>query len=251
MTPQSLGFPPIRKTCPPLSGQPVSWIPGVRTDAGNWRLLLWHSGDLRGFADAGGDLSTGVIHWLSCDTSIINPMWRKTSFLRRIEHAKSIGVTKCIGPDFSSWADMPIASQIYNYYRSAAVCHDLAAAGFDLIPNVCWSAPQLHAVSIQMWGKVDFALVDANHFSPFADDYNAELFWLGADEFNRTNPGCRVWVYSTESIVADQWRARYGGDPVWCPSRLRMVRELSQRRKLKCPRELEEAAEAFSGSSRT
>lgn len=42
-------------------------------------------------------------------------------------------------PDFSMYADMPKAQQIWNNYRSKAIAHYWQANGIKVIPNACWS----------------------------------------------------------------------------------------------------------------
>lgn len=230
LTANSLGFPAIPCLNDVQHGQPSAWIPGVRVNAVDWHLLLWHSGDLRRYRDAGGDMSKAVVHWLSSDDGTIDPLWGRTSFRKRVRQMREAGVVKVIAPDFSSWADMPIAAQAYNYYRSAVVSHDLARAGFEVVPNVCWSAPQLRDVSIGMWGQgISFALIDANHFSPWKHNLDNELFWEGAVDFVRYNPDVFVWVYAGHEQTAIEWRQRFG-QCLWCPSRVAVLQEMRRRK---------------------
>lgn len=225
-TASECGFPSIPSFTTPIEGQPIAWIPGVKPNVHDWRLLLWHSGDLRRYIESGGDMDHAVIHWLSRDDGCIEPLWGKETFRRRVKQMRQANIQYVIGPDFSSWADMPIATQLHNYYRSAVVAHDLAKCGFKVIPNVCWSAPQLHEISIGMWGVgLAFALIDANHFSPRRQNYNYDLFWDGAEQFSIRNPDAFCWVYSSYREVADMWMAR-NGPCVWCPSRVAVLNKL-------------------------
>lgn len=226
----SFGLPAMPSTCERLDGQPIAWIPGMKADAHDWRLLLWHSGDIRRYRSAGGDMSKAIVHWLSRDDGTIEPLWGKTSFARRVEQMEEAGVKRVVAPDFSSWADMPIAAQAHNYYRSAVVSHDLAHSGFEVVANVCWSAPQLHQLSIGMWAGVSFALIDANHFSPHRRNYNHDLFWSGAAAFKERNPGAFCWIYSSYRQTADYWRERVG-PCAWRPSRVAVLNQMRTHRR--------------------
>jgi len=68
----------------------------------------------------------------------------------------------CIQPDFSTWRDMPIAQQIYNYYRNQLLGQMLQDAGVEVIHQIQFSTPRsydwcfdgapiggVHAVSTQ------------------------------------------------------------------------------------------------------
>lgn len=44
-----------------------------------------------------------------------------------------------IGPDFSIYADMPIAMQIYNAYRNRALTAFLQSRGVKVVPVISWS----------------------------------------------------------------------------------------------------------------
>lgn len=150
---------------PKIEGKCIAWIPGMRTDIADWYLILNHFGDLNRFVNAGGDVSKVIVHFLSYDGGRIEPLWGTNGFERWTRKLKDFGITKLISPDFSSWANYPIILQLYNYYRSALVTNDLYKAGFEVVPNVCWSSTETFDVSVGLWGKKDTVLVDANHIS--------------------------------------------------------------------------------------
>lgn len=47
-----------------------------------------------------------------------------------------------MSPDFSTYADFPIALQIYNHYRKHWVGAYLQAHGVKVIPTISWSTPE-------------------------------------------------------------------------------------------------------------
>ena len=246
-TAKELGFPGLdRCGGVELCGNVVAWIPGMKVSGtADYYFIVWHTGDIRRYQEAGGDMSRAVIHFLTHDAGVINPLWGKNSFHRRITQMRKLGIVNVVAPDFSSWSDFPVAVQLYNYYRSAVVASDLATAGFGVVPNVCWSVPSLHNVSIGMWEgcRHGAVLVDANHSSERRIDRS--LFWSGADELARrwTNRRDHVFIWSSSQRASAMWSRRFGQN-TWIPARCRMLSEMSKgrRRWRKAAAEAEEAA---------
>lgn len=153
-------------------------------------------------------------------------MWGKASFHKRVAKMRAKGVTRVVAPDFSSWADMPLVAQLYNYYRSMVVTCDLVQAGFQVVPNVCWSAPQLFPLCARLWPDTYPAvLVDGNHVETMSGvTYNRELFWRGALAVVKSGVRARrTLVWSSVPRVAVERRHAVGGDG----GRRSIVRSLS------------------------
>src|ERR1019366_5348481 len=98
------GFPEIGETMPPAEGRAIAWAPGVSLKA-DWYLLQCHSGQISRYRAAGGTMSRAVVHFLTRDVGVIDPMWGRESYLKRIARLREMGVQNLVSPDFSSWAN--------------------------------------------------------------------------------------------------------------------------------------------------
>jgi len=152
-------------------------------------------GDVGRYFKAGGKPENLILHFLDFDTGRIDPLWSVNGFKRRIDIFKENKINAIISPDFSSWADYPYAVQIYNYYRSSVLTNDFSKAGFDIIPNVCFSAPKLNNISISVWGnRQDLILIDANHIG--RNENNIKRFMDGlSDVVSMLHPK-KIWLWS-------------------------------------------------------
>jgi hypothetical protein len=204
----------------------MPWLPGMKGDVADWHLITYHFGDIRRYFAAGGKPEKLVVHFLSYDTGVINPLWGKATFHARVKRLQDAGVTTLITPDFSSWAEMPIVEQLWNHYRSLVVSCDLATAGFWLVPNVAWSAPQVTRLMVNSWPHgLPCVLVDANHIHTVEGTLNAQIFRQGLDVLRQSSPK-RVIVYKNRPLPAD-WTQ--GLNVSWCPSRIAALSALRQK----------------------
>ena len=178
----------------PASAKVIPWIPGMRTNIADAYLMTWHSGDLRRYYEAGGKKEKLIVHFLSYDTGVIAPLWGD-SFHKRVDRMKEFKCKTIVSPDFSSWADMPLPLQIFNYYKSNVVTRDLLKAGFEVIPNLCWSHPKLIEFSVSQWGAHTDALIDVNHDWFTGDSVWADVFLKGLRYYHDLHPTTRLAVY--------------------------------------------------------
>ena len=119
-----------------------AWYPGCALPPEGDMLICYHSRHMRLFAELNCP-ERAVIHFLSFDVGIIEPLWGRKTFLDRCKKLKDYGFNRIISPDFSAWANFAIPLQIYNIYRSAVVTSDFANNGFKIVANVQWSLPEL------------------------------------------------------------------------------------------------------------
>lgn len=235
VTPEALGFPrfPV-EGCLPLTGKAVAWLPGMKASGtADWYFITMHTGDIKRYAAAGGDMQRAVIHHLTYDSGVINPLWGSHSFKKRVERMKSLGIKNVVAPDFSSWADFPVAVQLHNYYRSLVVACDFVLAGFKVLPLVCWSAPQIAHISIKAWPtNASTICVDATHLNTVTSSFNQELFWHGARELKQSLEYGSLYLWANSENVVRRWQ-REIGSAGWIPSRAFMLNKLCKLKKEK------------------
>lgn len=205
-------------------GDATAWIPGMLGDTGKkWNLVLMHGGDLNRYKQKGGDAKRLIIHHLTYDAGVINPLWGKQSFIRRVEKIKQFGCDVVVAADFSSWADMPLPVQIHNTYRTAVVAKDFVLAGFKVIPVMYWSHPRLADFQILSYGEeLPLVIVDMMHVGTKGASVNTELFWFGAERFCKLQSKAKVWLWSHSKRYVKQWNARIGRG-LWVQSRVKML----------------------------
>lgn len=216
---------------------PYAYIPYLNTEALNHYthfLVQYHTGNIRNYLSgskgrcAAGDLTKMIVHHLSYDVGTIDPLWGQDTFWRRVENMRAFGIHTLIAPDFSTWADYPLAVQIHNLYRSAVVSRDLARVDFKVIPNVTWSVPALTGLSFSIWPKeATVLLVDASHVNTNRWTSNQELFWAGARKFKEYWPEVVPWLWASSPKVIEKWRLLLG-PCVWCPSRVYVLGQLQK-----------------------
>lgn len=243
---KALGFPSLGGCGGLRLGRTVAWLPGMRANGiADWYAITWHTGDLKRYVAAGGDMSRVIVHFLTYDEGVIAPLWGKKSFHERVKKMREFGVRAVVAPDFSSWADFPVVVQLHNYYRSAVVSADLARAGFAVVPNVCWSSPATYSVSIGMWSDAQpgTIVIDANHSTD--KEIDRRLFWAGArvfvDAWTKRQDDVVIW--SSTRAMANKWNVSCGPCS-WVPSRSAMLAGLVKRRKSWQKEAVEAEAEA-------
>ena len=177
------GIPVIKTDCSKFFGKKmIAWIPGMRADLPDvdFYLICWHTGDLNRYLQAGGDSKKIIVHFLMFDEGAIDPLWGTDTFLKRVEKMESFGIENVISPDFSSWSDMAIATQINNIYKSAVVTHDLQQCGFNIIPNITFGVKKLQNIHFTVWdNSTKFALIDACHLNTVDNKENSRMFYEG------------------------------------------------------------------------
>ena len=191
----------------------ISWYPYMKTTGiAEYFLVARKPGQIREFIAKGGDPASVIVHHMSYDEGVIDPLWGTNYFLKWIETLKEMGVTKILAPDFSTWADMPVVLQLHNHYRSAVVTHDYAKAGFKIVPNAIWSHPNLHPfIMAKFPGKIPTITVQATHV--YTDQTSQKYFWRGLDRFLSTVQFDRVLVYANTPRLIKDWESRYGKGP--------------------------------------
>jgi len=214
-----------------LTGKMCAWLPGMKTDQYDWHFITWHTGDINRYKLAGGDPERMIIHHLTYDSGIIDPLWGTETFKKRCDRMREFGVKYIVAPDFSAWADMPLVLQLYNTYKSAVVAVDLIKAGFEVVAHTYWSAPQIHGVQLSTVSAAKMVLVDACHIKTGLSDFNAQMFWAGAKEMISRLPDVRVLLWCAADVTMQEWKARIGENVQWVPSRTRMLRELTKPRR--------------------
>jgi hypothetical protein len=225
ITPAMLGFPEFPfDAVPKIRGKCMAYMPGMKaTGAGiDWYFIQWHTGNIRNYIASGGDMNKAIIHHLSYDNGVINPLWGGESFHKRAARMKELGVRYVLAADFSSWANYAVALQLYNYYRSAVVACDFAQAGFQVIPLVCWSAPQIATISILQWPeKCPTVVVDCCHIGTKGLSYNEKLFWWGAEMMPSLIEPEHVLLWANKEEIVKTWNRRVTDGPraEWVPSR--------------------------------
>lgn len=75
----------------------------------------------------------------------MNAAWLQPE--KTMRKVKESGIPFITSPDFSCWADDPVALQIYNIYKSRWVGRYWQENGINVIPSVTWSTPSSYAFS--------------------------------------------------------------------------------------------------------
>lgn len=69
----------------------------------------------------------------------LEALWNRRESYRDLFLAQRWGAL--ISPDFSLWADAPMAEQIWNVYRARTLTREWQDAGISCAPNLSWSTP--------------------------------------------------------------------------------------------------------------
>jgi hypothetical protein len=220
INPSDLGFPQFPESSFELEGTACAYMPGMRVDKFDWYFVQMHSGNIRNYQKSGGNMSKALIHHLGYDQGLIDPLWGSESFKARVEKMKSLGVENVVAADFSSWADFPIVVQLNNYYKSMVVARDFVTAGFNVLPLVCWSAPQIANISIKAWPKeAPTIVIDACHIHTVAGSFNENLFWHGARMVGEMISPKKVYLWANSEAVAQKFARESNLPTIFVPSR--------------------------------
>jgi hypothetical protein len=79
----------------------------------------------------------GCVMGFYVDDARFESLWRHPE--RSIDLFLKQGVTTLIEPDYSLWADMPLAAQLFNVYRTRSVGRLWQEHNLAVIPNLAWS----------------------------------------------------------------------------------------------------------------
>lgn len=222
LTYRELGFPPFPvETIPTIRGENmISYYPGMTVNPDWWYFIRYSMSEIRRFKAGGGRMDRCVVHFLSFDPGVIDPLWNSNAFRKRCELMLEAGVRYIVAPDFSAWADMPMALQIHNMYRSAVVTHDLAKAGFAVIPHPVSAHPMISHI---MTGHVPLnsptVLIDGCHLNKNGSAISRKMFWDVSREILERKPQF-VLIWANDQKVGREFMYTFKTTAVqWVPAR--------------------------------
>lgn len=112
----------------------VHQIPDLKpTDFVPANLAAWNMPRHRDYAA----ISAGALHFF-LDDYRFETVWSSPE--RLLPRVTAVGAA--LTPDFSLWRDMPRAAQVWNVYRSRWCGAYWQSNGIEVIPTVCWGAPE-------------------------------------------------------------------------------------------------------------
>lgn len=127
------------------------------------------------------DKSNGVHFFI--DDYQFERIWNRPAFY--IEKLKAFDC--CFTPDFSLYADMPKAMQIYNVYRSRLIGQMMQDEGIKVIPTVGWSDADSYDFCFD--GLPESGVVAVSTVGVMRDKKAKELFTLGMEAMiEKVNP---------------------------------------------------------------
>lgn len=136
------------------------------------------------------------IHFHTADYRFEN-IWKDPA--RLIASAQRSQVWAVASPDYSLWADMPIAAQIWNTYRNRWVGRYLQQHRIHVIPSVNWS----HHLSFSFCflGLRQHQIVTIRTYSNL-NDLESELFLNGYNQMIRTiQPRAILWFGHLDTAI--------------------------------------------------
>lgn len=218
---RSLGFPdyPVDSVFNP-SGKVIPWIPYMRTDLdADWFCIMRVKHELRSYLESGGDPSKVIVHHMSYDPGVIDPLWSAKYFDKWCDQLHEWGIRHIWPPDFSTWLEWPMALHIYNLYRSSVVASDFAKKGFRILPYYYMAPPQtLDLMFSARPSKVHTAVIDGSHTS--TAPINEKLFRRFAREFSDRVEAKRVLVWARTRKSAKIWSEETGKPCEWLRNRM-------------------------------
>jgi len=112
-----------------------------------------------------------------------------------------------VGPDFSLYGDYPIATQLFNVYRSRLITHWLKQNGINVIPNVRWSTEYSYDFCFDSLKKHDIVFVGTH--GCFKRKADKDAFMKGFEQvIERIDPDI-ICIYGTANDTKfDEYRER-------------------------------------------
>ena len=96
-------------------------------------------------------------------------------------------------PDFSLYADMPVAMQIWNTYRSRAVGQIWNRSGIKIIPTVSWSTPDSYAFCFEGLPTGSVVAISSQGVIRYRDSFQ---WWIqGAEEMVQRLAPRKILLY--------------------------------------------------------
>jgi hypothetical protein len=211
-----------------FEGTVTTWVPGMRHDTADTYVTKWDPWILRRYHSQGGDPKRLVVHFMSFDAGVIDPLWG--NFKRRDARMQELKLTRLVAPDFSTWTEMPFAAQLYNLYKSNCVTHDLVKAGYRVIAQPVTASPYLREISISSWPR-DFktCLLNGQHIRKLLRDSDSlylDIEKQGLRMLYDHNPDATWYVYARNVDVVALYRSinpksRWVATQVYAIDRLR------------------------------
>ena len=135
-------------------------------------------------------------------------------------------------PDFSTYADMPAAMQIYNHYRKHWLAAYWQLHGMTVYPTISWSTPESYSWCFD--GEPVGGIVAVSSVGTQADAESKRLFLLGYEEMMKR--------------LTPPWVIFYGNVPAECDRNVIRVRphyeNIAERRDAKRAAEAQAAGSA-------
>lgn len=123
------------------------------------------------------------------DDTTFERLWRNPhKYLPILKKFKGV-----VGPDFSLYGDYPIATQIFNVYRSRLITHWLKQNGVKVIPNVRWSTKYSYKFCFDALKQNDIVFVGSHGCSKRKDD--KKLFYDGLKEMIKVIKPKTICIY--------------------------------------------------------
>ena len=119
-----------------------------------------------------------AVHFFTDDYQFTRFWKTPHKYLPRLQ---SCGVV--CSPDFSLYADMPLALQIYNHYRKHWLGAYWQLYGIRVIPTIAWSTPESYSWCFD--GEPTNSIVAVSSVGCLANSANRTLFICGYEEMVR------------------------------------------------------------------
>ena len=136
-----------------------------------------------------GDRSKTGVHFYTYD-NMFDRIWNDPD-----RYGKMLSDYACVlSPDFSLYADFPLALQIWNHYRKHWMGAYWQQKGLTVIPTICWSTqdsfswcftgePKYSVVSVSSWGCVKDPHVRAAFLEAYKvfirECHPTQVLWFG------------------------------------------------------------------------
>lgn len=171
----------------------------------DYLLCLYHWGDINWALRNGIKPENLVIHFLTYDVGVINPMLNQNHFFKRCKRLRDVGIKYVVEPDFSSWANDPVAIQILNFYNSKCVLRSLQNENFYVIPNIVFTREW--SCQLAWYGypnEMDTCLIDLQHTANvnIIEDYNIKMIEKFINSFSVKN----LIMYGATKKVKDYFK---------------------------------------------